>query len=299
MSKKHRYRYCGVELHSDFPIPELALVSGSGPAHYYQICRQVDFISNQETLEWISPVLALGHKSVIWQLPGIARFRISRTEPLIEVAAAPASDWDSIRLFLLHPVFVLSRMLQGDFMLRAACAAIDDQAVALVGSTACGKSTLAAALYGRGYTLLSDGLLRIVKDENGMPVAFPQAPWMLLWPDSIKTLELSTEKSEAVGPGLDLFRHHVVANERPLPIKRILMMREQRGNDQALFESEEREGFSGFQLIRHFTAGECWLHPLNALSQHFQWSIEFHKLPNENVWIYPGDGIVLKIVLNK
>jgi hypothetical protein len=164
-------------------------------------------------------------------------------------------------------------MLQGDFLLRAACVAIDGQAVALVGPTACGKSTLAAALIHKGHQLLSDGLLRISKNAHGTLVAFPQASWLLLWTDSLNRLEIASDSAQAVRSGLALARVDVKPGELPLPIKHILLMREQRGNDQDLFTSEESCGLDGFQLIRHYTAGGCWLQHLELLNHHFQWSV--------------------------
>ena len=273
MSADYRYHYCGIELRSDFLLPELPALRESEASPVLH-CRQVETLPGAKPMEWISPVLGIGEESLIWQLPGVARFLLSRSEPLIEVEAAPGVDWQSIRLFLLHPVFTLARMLQGDFLLRAACVAIDGQAVALVGPPAGGKTTLAAALNQQGHQLLSDGLLRITKDAHGTPVAFPQASWLLLWPDALKKLEMATYSTQAVRSGLALARVNAEAGEQPLPIRRILMVREQRGNDQELFASEESCGLDGFQMIRHFTAGRFGLQHLGQLTQHFQWSVE-------------------------
>jgi hypothetical protein len=69
--------------------------------------------------------------------------------------------------------------------LHASAVAIDGHAVAFMGASGLGKSTMAASLYARGHTVLADDLVVLDPSDNGSVMLFPSFPELKLFPESI------------------------------------------------------------------------------------------------------------------
>ena len=265
------YRYCGLTLAADRPLPELPaaardmipdleIVNGDVPAALPdEICRTATFAHNG--------------REALWWLEGIGRFQVAAAGRRITVEPALAADDASLRLMLLHPVFALAGVLRGDWLLNAAAVEREGQVCAFIGPSASGKSTAAAILLQAGYRLVSDGLLRVTRDAQGRFLAHPQAPWLQLWPDTIRHLELAVTPRSGVRPGLALLRLALPLCDRPLPLARIGLLREQRGNDLEGFVPSRRPGASGFETLLQHTAGNAWLDDLADRRALFQWGV--------------------------
>jgi hypothetical protein len=75
----------------------------------------------------------------------------------------------------------------GSSVLHASAVAVGEGAVAFVGPTGAGKSSLAASFASRGFSLLSDDFLLLREHANGF-LAVPSYPGLRLWPDSADLL---------------------------------------------------------------------------------------------------------------
>jgi hypothetical protein len=68
--------------------------------------------------------------------------------------------------------------------IHASAVEIGHSAVAIAGPKGTGKSTLAAALQQRGHRLLTDDVVAIDSPLDGLPLVYPGAANLNLWPDS-------------------------------------------------------------------------------------------------------------------
>lgn len=263
------YRYCGLTLAVDHPLPELpSAASDSAPDVEIRIGPVPETLP-EETRR--TATFAHNGREALWWLEDIGRFHVGAGGRRTTLEPAPDADEDSLRLMLLQPVFALASVLRGDWLLNAAAVARDGQVSAFIGPSASGKSTAAALLVRQGYTLVSDGLLRLTRDETGRFLAHPQAPWLQLWPDTLKRLELTDSDHLPVRPGLALQRLPMPLSERPLPLARLGLLREQRGNDLEDFVPSRRPGARGFETLLQHTAGSTWLDDLAERRALFQW----------------------------
>lgn len=89
--------------------------------------------------------------------------------------------------YLVGPVMGLVLRLRGTVCLHASAVAIDDHAIALVGTPGAGKSTAAAAFARSGFSVLSDDVVALV-DEGEEFLVQPGYPRVNLWPDSVRQL---------------------------------------------------------------------------------------------------------------
>ena len=263
-------RYCGLMLAADWPLPELLAAASDATPDLEIVTGPVPAALPDEIRR--TATFAHHGREALWWLEGISRFQVATGGRRITVEPAPEADDDSLRLMLLHPVFALASVLRGDWCLNAAAVARDGEVCAFIGPSASGKSTAAALLLHRGYQLVSDGLLRLTHDTTGRFLAHPQAPWLHLWPDTIRQLELAAAPQTPVRLGLALHRLTFPVCDRPLPLVRIGLLREQRGKDLEDFVPSRRPGASGFETLLQYTSGNPWLDDLADRRALFQWA---------------------------
>lgn len=76
---------------------------------------------------------------------------------------------------------------RGKLVLHASAVDMSGVAVAFVGWRGMGKSTTSATLHARGHTLITDDLLVLDQEEDGIQ-AVPGLPYFKLWPDTLQAI---------------------------------------------------------------------------------------------------------------
>ena len=116
-----------------------------------------------------------------------ADFVISHDGGQLDIWALPGTTEETIRHLLLDQV--LPRVLdsQGQLVVHAGAVRVGNRAIAFIGETGAGKSTLTANFHINGFPLLSDdGLL--INTSNSGTTALPTYPSLRLWPDTISSI---------------------------------------------------------------------------------------------------------------
>lgn len=114
-----------------------------------------------------------------------AAFRIRGGREII-VDADPEIPERNVRLILLGTVFGALLHQRGMLPLHANAIEVDGRAVAFMGQAGAGKSTLAAWLHARGFTLIADDVCAVGFDETGTPFAAPGLPRLRLWLEALE-----------------------------------------------------------------------------------------------------------------
>lgn len=115
-----------------------------------------------------------------------------RYDELFEFLVAPLGDsilyrflasvpLESFQTYALGRVFSFALVKMGFEPLHAATVVVDGRAVAFLGASTFGKSSLAACFIAAGYPLLTDDTLRL-EERDGQYVAFPGPPRLRLLP---------------------------------------------------------------------------------------------------------------------
>ena len=135
----------------------------------------------------ISISLAQTDKGFLLRFPSLADFAISEDGNNIDAWQVPETDAETLRHLLLDQVMPRVLAHRGSLVLHASALNMEGRAIAFVGDTGQGKSTLAASLHLAGYPLLTDdGLL--VQVEEACLKALPCYPGLRLWPQSVTAL---------------------------------------------------------------------------------------------------------------
>lgn len=125
------------------------------------------------------------------RFPGLADFDISLDGGQVRAWPTPGTSGATLQQLHLNQVLPLALSKQGRIVLHASAVDIGGQAVAFVGPSGRGKSTLAAsfATHGSGF-LTDDGLQLAWRGEN--LIVLPSHPSIRLWEDSRAALEADT-----------------------------------------------------------------------------------------------------------
>ena len=141
-----------------------------------------------------------------------------------EIIGAPEEGMDAGLMAFLAQGLGLSVILlqRGYLILHASCVKIGNTAVAFMGDSGTGKSTIAATLHVRGHAVVSDDVT-VIRPSGGGPEAYPGYPGLHLLPDGANYFRDrlgEPRRREADDPKLK-FSAHMGFPLIPVPIGRI------------------------------------------------------------------------------
>lgn len=198
----HYYHAYGLNLRSDFPLPEL--IPGGDGADLYIQQGQVDLpamenshIPRQGIEAWFGGTVAEAY--LHW--PGVAKFRATGGDRLVVEPTAAAIDRQILSLFILSEALGLILHQRDLLLIHASAIQVGNQAVIFVGVPGAGKSTTAAAFAQAGYTVLADDMVAVDVPAAGEIVVLPAFPQVKVWPPSLVGLGYDTSTLEPLFPG--------------------------------------------------------------------------------------------------
>ncbi len=123
---------------------------------------------------------------------GLASFEVRYGS---EVLVQPCPDIDDglLRPLILGPLMSILLRQRGLLVLHASCVVLQDKAVAFMGNSGWGKSTLAELFYSRGKCLITDDVMAI-EVETTPPCVVPSYPQIKLMPDAALSLGHASDR---------------------------------------------------------------------------------------------------------
>lgn len=221
---------CGLRVRSDIALPELLPWTGDDrPVDL--LVRLGDVPDRLEGRARSHPLLQVAEDGRCrFALATVAAYLVSADGGDVTIAPAPGAENAEIRTFLFGTVFAILCLRRGWLLLHACCLRVGDKAVAFAGESGVGKSTLAAALWTRGHSLLADDVTVVDTDAPGGPSVLPSFPGVKLWRDSLEALGRTVEGLESVRPTLDKYQLTVEAGfcTTPLPLGGLVQLEKPR-----------------------------------------------------------------------
>jgi hypothetical protein len=120
-----------------------------------------------------------GSSYVHWD--GIGEFLVSENGSLVSCAQHLGASTESFQVYLLGQALSFALVKNGFEPIHATCMVIDGEAVAFLGNSGFGKSSLAASFLQAGDRLLTDDLLLVRQGADGLQ-AYPGPPRIKLMP---------------------------------------------------------------------------------------------------------------------
>ena len=182
-----------------------------------------------------------------------------------KIVVRPAQDADerAVRLYLLGPALAALLHQRGLLTLHASGVAVDGAAIAFLGASGWGKSTIAGALLAQGYALVADDVMAV--DFSGSrPTVTPGYPLLKLWPDVAAALGEQPDKLPRLRSDLEKRGCRLERGFAPaaLPLRRIYVLGEHGRPELGLL----RPADAIIELIRH-TYGVRALAPVQPAQQ--------------------------------
>ncbi len=160
--------------------------------------------------------------------------------------------------YLIGQIINFALRLRGATSLHASSIAVDDGAIAIMGTPGTGKSTTAAGFARQGYPILSDDVA-VLSDQDGKFLVQPGYPRINLWPDSVRALFGSEDELPLITPTwgkryLALNQNGYRFQSDPLPLSAIYILHD-REDASAIPVIEELSGAETFMTL----AGNTYL----------------------------------------
>ncbi|MDF5720869.1 MAG: serine kinase [Rhizonema sp. PD37] len=213
------YTAYNLRIHSEFPFPELS----KG-----EVAQQPDVVISLREISKIEIETADGANRLVAFLE-LENFKAGRflVESGRKIVVEPDSgiDEDLLRPCILGPIFAVLLRQRSHLVLHASSIAINNEAVAFLGNSGWGKSTLANAFYNQGYSLLTDDVMAI-QVEGDRPMTFPSFPQVKLLPDAAASLGYDFETLTLIHAGIAKRNNRLDEgfSQTVLPIKRIYVL---------------------------------------------------------------------------
>ncbi|MFN0111298.1 MAG: hypothetical protein ACKVZH_20740 [Blastocatellia bacterium] len=256
------YKVFGTYLKSSEVLPGLTSDPGKMPNHVFQKYPPAHQSTTQlPELEWfhtwtdgageVWAQLAKQNDQYLIRFLEYADFWVSADGCEIECVPCPDIPPETINHLFLDQVFPCLLSRGNQMMLHAAAVGINGGAVAFIGETGAGKSTLTSSLCRAGFQLLTDDGLLVV-EEAGRFWAVPGYPSVRLWPASLPEIFSEEIRSTDVAHYSDKQRVGAeqaafsFAMER-MPLRRIYLLRPREEEDErgiAIMPISPREAFN-------------------------------------------------------
>ncbi len=228
------YYLYGVHLESVMPLPGPEITSSgqaaiellSGPSSLFSRARREAGIC-AEGKEWFAHA-GLSDGSDYLQWSGLFEFIVSAGGHRIACRELNGASHESFQTYLLGQVLSFALLKQGIEPLHSTTVVIDGKAVAFLGDSGDGKSSLGAAFLEAGYPLLTDDLL-VLKEEGDRFVAYPGPPRIKLFPEIVRSflgervagIPMNNQTSKMVIP---LGQNDMVLPQAAFPLKAIYVL---------------------------------------------------------------------------
>jgi len=184
------YHFNGLKLESDFHLPALAPWDGPRHARTDIVVRQAEVSPQLDSPDHVAPVFQTkGASEYLLALPGTGRILVRNGEEVL-VDAEPGADPSTILGGTLQAMLWHQR---GLLPLHGSVVVASDQAIALCGHSAAGKSTLAAVLAGRGHAVVADDVCVIDPEKTQVLAGCGR---LRLWRDALDRLSVQIQTLE-------------------------------------------------------------------------------------------------------
>lgn len=169
----------GLIIESEIELPEL--ITAKGQAKAAIVWGQVP--DQLKTPVEKTPWFEVEAGKFLLTVEGIAKYYVENGN-LIVIEPHKDANLEDVRVFLLNTALAALLKQKGYLVVHGAAAVVKGKAVAFVGPSGAGKTSIALNLLDRGYKLLTDEICAI-KIQNGKPVIFPSMPQLNVWRDTL------------------------------------------------------------------------------------------------------------------
>lgn len=223
----HAYRLAALKIESDLDLPDLAPWDGSATAQADIAFRLGTVPLGLDAPDRVEAIFQTrGRDEYLLTLPGTGRILIRHGRE-VTVDVESGADPVNMRALLTDPIQAVLWHQRGLLPLHANAVVISGRAVALAGTSAAGKSALAATLAQQGHEILADDICVVDVDAPRVTL-LPGVAHLRLWRDTLDELGVAADGLCPALSGKEKFfvdRWSVCLELRPLAAVIVLVRR--------------------------------------------------------------------------
>ena len=170
-SDSHIYRSSGLRLVSEIALPGLILDPDCDD-DFDVVVRYGPVPESLPGAVAVGPTWQILDGTFLVTIPGVARFLLTGGREIV-VELIPGSTPQDVAIFLIGTVFGILLHQREHIVLHASAVRVGAKAVLFCGASGAGKSTIAAALGGHGFPLVTDDVCAVALDGEKGPVVLP------------------------------------------------------------------------------------------------------------------------------
>jgi hypothetical protein len=261
------YVFGGITLVSEIALPELPLVQHHSANPHLVHIRLGDVPNRLPQAIEIDPD-CFATPTYYWlRIHGIGCYLVTNGEEII-VCPEPGARPLDVRAYLLGTLFVALCQQRHLLPLHASAVSTGKGVVAFLARSGQGKSSLAAYLARRGFSVLADDVCLIDSASSGPAMVIPTAPWLKLWRTSLEHLGCQVQGLERVFSEDDKYRLPLANTPSPEPIGRLVFL-ETNPNQASATEMQELSAVEAIPLLMDLTHQAYVLQATGQLQQSF------------------------------
>lgn len=247
------YTAYNLGIHSELPLPEL--IPSDKPA---------DVVVRFGKLTNLQQKRSNGGDYLLAEIEGFGMLLVQKGREIV-LDPDPGVDESVVRMFLLGAIICILLRQRGLLVLHASSVVINGVAVAFMGESGWGKSTLAESFHSHGYSILTDDVMAIQLDSQ-QPMVIPGFPQIKLWPDAAASLGHALDSLPLLH-SQTVKRIHKLKDgflQQSVPLKRVYVLAG--GTHPEIIPLEPQQSFA--ELVRHSREMQALTAP-EFLSAHF------------------------------
>jgi hypothetical protein len=234
----YTYKAYNLEIQSDIFFPELPIIVSSG---------STDLVVRRGSLSSFNVGKENDSAYFLGQVAGAGLFAVQAGCEIV-VDAESGVEEGLIRPLILGPMMSILLRQRGMLVLHASSVEIEGAAVAFMGHSGWGKSTLADSFHAKGYHLLTDDVMALHMDAE-QPIVIPSFPQVKLWPDAAASIGHDPNSLPLLNSKSEKLAHKITDGflQKSVPLKRLYVLG--MGTEHKIVPLQPQEAF--VELVRH------------------------------------------------
>ena len=180
------------------------------------------------------------------RLPGIASYYVRDGVEIVVNKGAGAPELD-VRSYLMGNLFAVLCHQRGLLPLHASAIATRRGAVAFLGASGAGKSSIAAFLARRGHRILADDICLVDPAAPRDRRVMPMAPWLKLWSATLDAMGESSEGLPRIFSDDEKYRYVLEQPEAPTSLAELILL--ERAEDRTEAENQTEASFEALPPV--------------------------------------------------
>jgi hypothetical protein len=157
------------------------------------------------------------------RLPGVATYYVRDGVEIVIDRTAGAPELD-VRSYLMGNLFAVLCHQRGLLPLHASAIATSRGAVAFLGTSGAGKSSMVAFLSKRGHRVLADDVCLVDPAAPRHQRVLPVAPWLKLWSTTLEAMGESSHGLSRIFSDDEKYRYALQQPEAPTRLAELILL---------------------------------------------------------------------------